>query len=73
MAMDLKGLSITELAELRAGIEVQLTLSVAQARRDGLPWQAIAERLGVSRQEAHRRYSWLEKVPPAAPETTTGP
>lgn len=55
-------MTVEELVELRASIEAYLMRLISQARTDGDTWATIAGRLGVTPQEAHRRYSWMEKT-----------
>lgn len=62
MNKPLKDMTIAELSLLRGQIVGYLDIAIAQARRGGTPWSAIASSLGVSTSEAHRRYSWLDKL-----------
>lgn len=72
MRKDPIDMTIPELVELRQTVEAYLQRAVGEARRGGSTWEGIASSLGVSRQEAHRRYSWLEKTNRAAPPADTG-
>lgn len=56
MAKDLSQMTIAELAQTRRDVEAFIGLAVAEARRGGSTWKGIADALGVSPQEAHRRY-----------------
>jgi hypothetical protein len=40
----------------RAAADERIAKAVAGLRRDGVPWPAIADMLGVSRQAARKRY-----------------
>lgn len=42
---------------LAARMDRALTLSVRQARADGLTWEAIGDLLGVTKSAAHQRFS----------------
>jgi len=42
-------------------LEVLEALHVERARRSGWSWQAIAEKLGVSRQAVHQKHGDLDK------------
>ena len=62
-------MTLAELAHSRAVLEDYILRAVTQARRGGSTWAGIASSLGVSVSEAHRRYSWVEKIAqPTSPE-----
>jgi hypothetical protein len=48
---------LAAVASLRALVEVLEALQVDNARANGWTWQAIAERLGVTRQAVHEKYA----------------
>lgn len=55
-------MTLAELTLARGQIQGYIDIAVVQARRSGHTWSAIAAQLGCSTSEAHRRYSWCEKV-----------
>lgn len=59
-------MTLEELVELQERAQALVVVGVMRARREGLSWAAIAARLGVSAQEAHRRYAHIEKWDAAA-------
>lgn len=61
MTKELSEMTIAELVAHESAIRGFIVNAVLQARRGGSTWEAIASSLGVSKQEAHRRYSYLEK------------
>lgn len=72
MTKHLWDMTLSELAQTRRAIDGYIGLAVAEARRGGSTWRAIGDALGVSPQEAHRRYrfhdpSWRS---PSTNETT---
>jgi hypothetical protein len=56
-------MTLSELAESRTTVEAYIGLGVGLARQRGETWARIAEQLGVSPQEAHRRYRWHDRRP----------
>jgi len=50
-----------KLDEKRAALDVQERETVLKARAAGLPWQAIAEGLGITRQSAWEKYGKVAK------------
>jgi hypothetical protein len=48
---------LAAVASLRALVDVLEALQVDNARANGWTWQAIAERLGVSKQAVHEKYA----------------
>jgi hypothetical protein len=62
MRKEYADMTLYELAYERGVLTGYITLAVAQARRGGSTWQAIGSSLGVSMQEAHRKYSYLDRV-----------
>lgn len=60
-------MTLAELAHSRAVLQDYIVRGVTEARRGGSTWAGIASSLGVTASEAHRRYSWLDKIaqPPA--------
>lgn len=68
MRKDPIDMTIAELVELRATVEAYIAIAVGQARRGGSTWAAIASSLGVSPQEAHRRYRWHDRRLTDGPE-----
>ena len=65
-------MTLAELAHARAVLQDYLLIGVTQARRGGSTWAAIASSLGVSQSEAHRRYSWVDKIPVTQQDTAAG-
>ena len=63
MAKDFVDMTLAELAEARTVVEAYIALAVGQARAGGSTWAAIGSSLGVSAQEAHRRYRWHDRKP----------
>jgi hypothetical protein len=53
---------VEDAARLRAQADLVLTRAVVAARAAGASWEAIGAGLGVSRQEAHRRYRDAEQT-----------
>jgi hypothetical protein len=47
---------LAAVAALRVLVEELETLHVANARDQGWSWQAIAERLGITRQSVHKKH-----------------
>ena len=66
MRKEFKDMTLTELSLSRGTLQNYLDIAVSRARRDGRTWASIGHELGVSPQEAHRRYNWIEKVAPPA-------
>lgn len=62
-------MTLAELAELRETVDAYIALGVGQARAGGSTWAAIGSSLGVTQQEAHRRYRWHDRKPTAPPTT----
>jgi len=62
MNKELSEMTIAELSILQGQLKGYLDIAIAQARRGGSTWAGIASSLGVSTSEAHRRYSWLDKL-----------
>jgi hypothetical protein len=62
MAKDFSDMTLSELALARGTLQDYVNLAVVEARRTGSSWAAVGRQLGVSAQEAHRRYSWCEKM-----------
>ena len=48
---------LAAVAALRSLVEILEELHVERARAQGWSWQAIAERLGVSRQAVHQKHA----------------
>jgi hypothetical protein len=69
MRKEFADMTLAELAYTRGTLEGYIQIAITQARRGGSTWAAIGSSLGVSPQEAHRRYSWLQKLidQPTAP------
>jgi len=63
MRKDFMDMTIPELVEARQTIEAYIALSVGKKRASGATWADIGESLGVSMQEAHRRYRWHDRKP----------
>jgi hypothetical protein len=55
-------MTLSELAHSQAVLQDYILRAVTQARRGGSTWAGIASSLGVSTSEAHRRYSWVDKI-----------
>jgi hypothetical protein len=49
-------IGLAAVATLRTLVEELETLHVANARAQGWSWQAIAERLGITRQSVHKKH-----------------
>jgi len=62
MTHPFESMTLAELGHSRAVLQDYILRAVTQARRDGSTWDDIGRQLGVSRAEAHRRYSWVEKI-----------
>lgn len=73
MRKEYKEMTLAELSHQQGVLQGYVLQAVVQARRGGSTWAAIGSSLGVSMQEAHRRYSYIDKLPVPEPETTTGP
>ena len=52
---------LAAVAALAGLLEVLESLHVERARRSGWSWEAIAQKLGVSRQAVHQKHGDLEK------------
>lgn len=52
---------LAAVAALGGLLEVLEALHVERARRKGWSWEAIAERLGVSRQAVHQKHGDVDK------------
>ena len=52
---------LAAVAALAGLLEVLEALHVERARRSGWSWEAIAQRLGVSRQAVHQKHRDLDK------------
>jgi hypothetical protein len=52
---------LAAVAALAGLLEVLEALHVERARRSGWSWEAIAQRLGVSRQAVHQKHRGLDK------------
>jgi Homeodomain-like domain len=50
------GVGLAAVAALRTLVEELEALHVANARDQGWSWQAIAERLGITRQSVHKKH-----------------
>ena len=50
------GIGLAAVAALRQLVEELEELHVDNARALGWPWQAIAEKLGISRQSVHKKH-----------------
>ena len=62
-------MTLAELAHSQAVLQDYILRAVTQARRGGSTWASIASSLGVSVSEAHRRYSWVDKIAqPSGPQ-----
>jgi hypothetical protein len=68
MRKDFVDMTLPELADARETVEAYIILAVRQARRGGSTWAAIGSSLGVSMQEAHRRYRWHDTKLTDTPE-----
>jgi hypothetical protein len=72
MAKEPYEMTLAELVALQAKVAGYIALGVSEARTNGRTWASIAEDLGVSPQEAHRRYRYHQPrsmdVPSEAPE-----
>jgi hypothetical protein len=62
MRKEFADMTLAELAITQGTLVGYITIAVSQARRGGSTWASIASSLGCSTSEAHRRYSWLDKV-----------
>lgn len=62
-------MTLAELAHSRAVLQDYILRAVTQARRGGSTWAGIASSLGVSVSEAHRRYSWVDRIGTDIPES----
>lgn len=62
MRKDFKDMSLSELSVARGTLVNYIAVGVAKARRTGSTWASIGAQLGVSTQEAHRRYSYVDKI-----------
>jgi hypothetical protein len=62
MRKEFADMTLAELAYTRGVLQGYIDIAVSQARRGGSTWAAIGSSLGVSPQEAHRRYHWVEKT-----------
>jgi hypothetical protein len=62
MHKEFRDMTLSELALQRGILQGYIDVAVVQARRGGSTWKSIGHMLGVSAQEAHRRYSWCEKI-----------
>lgn len=47
---------VAEIPVLEAAVDQIVADRIAAARAQGLSWEAIAQRLGISRQAAHKRF-----------------
>lgn len=56
-------MTLAELAHTRGVLQDYILRGVRQARAGGSTWAAIGSSLGVTSSEAHRRYSWVDKIP----------
>lgn len=72
MRKDLMDMTIEELVDVRETAAAYLVEAVRLARKGGSTWKQIGEQLGVSHQEAHRKYSWTEPRNRTAPPLDTG-
>lgn len=73
MAKELSEMTIAELVEHERATRAFIDRAVVEARRGLSTWEAIADSLGVSRQEAHRRYAHLARWAAAAEGRPDGP
>lgn len=62
MRKEFADMTLAELVYTRGTLQGYLDIAVFKARRDGTTWAGIGHQLGVSAQEAHRRYHWVEKT-----------
>ena len=72
MQKDPKEMSLEELVALQDGLQALVVAGVMRARREHQSWAAIGARLGVSTQEAHRRYAHIWKWQAVAEGLPTG-
>lgn len=72
MAKEPVDMTLAELCHLQHIVQGYIVLRVGQSRREGMTWAQIAVGLGVTRQEAHRRYSWLDKLSQAQASDNDG-
>jgi len=73
MAKELSEMTIAELVEHERVTRAFIERAIVEARRGQSTWTAIASSLGVSRQEAHRRYNHLVRWADAADGVPTAP
>lgn len=59
---ELTHLSLREVSQLKRSLDDVAVALVLERRRDGATWAQIADELGVTKQEAHRRYSVLART-----------
>lgn len=71
MVKDFLDQTLSELAESRTTVEAYIALGVGLARQRGETWAQIGTQLGVSPQEAHRRYRWHDRRPATTPNPET--
>jgi len=72
MSKELSEMTIPELVAHLDATQGFVEAAVMRARRDTKSWSAIGAELGVSAQEAHRRYSQKWKYYAAAEGLPTG-
>jgi hypothetical protein len=72
MMKEFKDMDLSELAYCRGTLEGYIQQQIIASRRAGRTWASIATSLMCSTAEAHRRYSWLEKVMQSAGGPATG-
>lgn len=63
MTKEYRDMTLAELAHARGVLQDYILRGVRQARAGGSTWAGIASSLGVTSSEAHRRYSWVDKIP----------
>lgn len=56
VAPEVRTSRVTDLAAQIAGLQRDLTVAVAEARREGASWSDLGRALGVSKQAAQQRY-----------------
>lgn len=72
MNKQFKDMTLAELSYSQGVIQGYVLAAVKEARAGGSTWAGIASSLGVTTSEAHRRYSWVDKIPSTSqtPDTT---
>ena len=62
MRKEYADMTLAELSIERGTLQGYIVIGVTQARRGGSTWAAIASSLGVTTQEAHRRYRYVDDI-----------